>query len=418
MTTGSKSMAHKTKTNLIILLWIVLTDSLGWGIAFSVFGALFVDSHTTFLPITVASHYRYLIYEFMLGIYSVFMFICAPLIGGIADRYGRKPALNLSMLGLTLGFLLSVLGCYNRSLSLLIIGRSISGMTAGSLSVAQAAVVDMSTATTKAFNLSLVMFANCLGFSLGPILGGFFVTHSWGPTGVSTFLVGALMSGLGYLAILFLFTDTYQPSKKSSNSLFEDFRYFKMAMTKLATKRYLWCFIFSMIAYCLMFSTIPVYLFRQFGSNNSFIGLVLSGLVALLSITMIFGGKYLLSVYDNSKIVRFAQSSQVILYLMLACCLTSLVLNCILLTVVAITVALMYLGLITVISNSTEDAWQGRIMGVIASLFSLAWGVGPFLAGLLSQYAKGAPFVCAAFLVILALFSLKPYRTGRVVNEV
>lgn len=410
-------MALKTKLNLVILLWIVLTDSLGWGIAFSVFGAIFIDSHSAFLFGALTNH-RYMIYEFMLGIYSVFMFICAPMIGGIADRYGRKPALNISMLGLTLGFLLSVLGCYSRSLSLLIIGRSISGMTAGSLSVAQAAVVDMSTPVSKAFNLSLVMFANCLGFSLGPILGGFFVAHSWGPTGVSTFLVGALMSGLGYLSILFLFNDTYRPTKNNSNDLFEDFSYFKMAMTKLAIKNYLWCFIFSMIAYCLIFSTIPVFLFRQFGSNNTFIGLVLSFMVALVSMTMIFGGKYLLSVYDNAKIVRFAQSGQIILYSTLACCLTSLALNCILLTVIAVTVALMYLGLITIISNNTEDDWQGRIMGVVASLFSLAWGVGPFLAGLLSQYAKGAPFICATLLVILALFSLKPQKSGRVVNEI
>src|SRR3990167_467431 len=123
-------MVHNKKS-IISLVWIVFTDSLGWGIAFSVFAALFFNPHSQFLPSIISNNARYMIYELVLAIYSVFMFFFAPIIGGISDHYGRKPGLKISMLGLTLGFILSSCGCYYGRLWILIIGRIISGMTAG-----------------------------------------------------------------------------------------------------------------------------------------------------------------------------------------------------------------------------------------------------------------------------------------------
>ena len=95
--------------SLTSLIWVVFVDSMGWGIAFSVFAAFFLTDNVTILPATVSDASRYMLYEFLLAIYSFFMFFFAPVLGGIADRYGRKPGLKISMLGLTFGF---ILGAY------------------------------------------------------------------------------------------------------------------------------------------------------------------------------------------------------------------------------------------------------------------------------------------------------------------
>lgn len=92
-------------------------------------------------------------------------------------------------------------------------------MTAGSLSVAQAAAVDISTPQNKSFYLSILMLSNCLGFSLGPILGSGLMHFNMGPIGASTFLIGAIMSALGYLSIQFFFKETYTPKNQKINSI-------------------------------------------------------------------------------------------------------------------------------------------------------------------------------------------------------
>ena len=101
----------KNYRSIAALLWVVFTDSLGWGIAFSVFAPLILSEHSPLLSASVQHASRATLYEFLLAIYSLFMFFFAPVIGGISDRFGRKPALQISMIGLTIGFLLCAAGC-------------------------------------------------------------------------------------------------------------------------------------------------------------------------------------------------------------------------------------------------------------------------------------------------------------------
>ncbi|MBI2786358.1 MAG: MFS transporter [Legionella longbeachae] len=295
---------NNKKKSIASLIWVVFVDSMGWGIAFSIFAALFLKEHTTIIPDTVSSTSRYMLYEFLLAIYSVFMFFFAPILGGIADRYGRKPGLKISMLGLTIGFVLSAMGCYWSSIWFLIFGRIISGMTAGSLSVAQAAAVDISTPQNKSFYLSILMLANCLGFSLGPILGGLLMLVNIGPVGASTFLIGAIMSAIGFVSIQLFFKETYIPKKsKEQFNLIKDFANIKIAFSKPVLNNYLLAVLFSMVAFGLFFSDIPVFLSRYFPSQSSSTDMLLSMEAIIFSITLMFGGKYLFNYFEKINVV-------------------------------------------------------------------------------------------------------------------
>jgi len=61
--------------------------------------------------------------------FALAQFICSPIQGMLADRYGRRPVILLSCLGLGLDFLLMAVA---QTLPLLLIGRAISGVTAAS----------------------------------------------------------------------------------------------------------------------------------------------------------------------------------------------------------------------------------------------------------------------------------------------
>jgi len=63
-------------------------------------------------------------------VWATMQFITSPLLGALSDRYGRRPVILLSCLGLGLDYIFMALA---RSLFLLFVGRVISGITAASI---------------------------------------------------------------------------------------------------------------------------------------------------------------------------------------------------------------------------------------------------------------------------------------------
>lgn len=101
--------------------------------------------------------------------YSITQFAFAPIIGGLSDRFGRKPVLILSLIGLGLDYVFTALA---PSMVWLFVGRLIAGMCGASYTTASAYIADVSTGEDRAKNFGLIGAAWGLGFVLGPALGG------------------------------------------------------------------------------------------------------------------------------------------------------------------------------------------------------------------------------------------------------
>ena len=101
--------------------------------------------------------------------YSLAQLICAPLLGRLSDRIGRKPVIVIALIGTAAG---SFLTGAATTLWLLFAGRVVDGASGGSLSVAQAAVTDMATPQERPRMLGLLGAAFGVGFVLGPAIGG------------------------------------------------------------------------------------------------------------------------------------------------------------------------------------------------------------------------------------------------------
>lgn len=104
------------------------------------------------------------------GAYSTMQFIFAPILGALSDRYGRRPMLLISLLGLGLDYIVVALA---PSLVWLFIARMISGICGSSLTVANAYIADISTPEDRAKNFGMIGAAFGLGFVVGPAMGGF-----------------------------------------------------------------------------------------------------------------------------------------------------------------------------------------------------------------------------------------------------
>lgn len=101
--------------------------------------------------------------------YSVFQFISSPILGGLSDRYGRRPMLIYSQIGSMIGFILLGIG---GSLAILFISRIIDGISGGNLTIAQAYISDVTEPKDRASSFAVIGIAFGLGFMLGPFIGG------------------------------------------------------------------------------------------------------------------------------------------------------------------------------------------------------------------------------------------------------
>ena len=103
-------------------------------------------------------------------IFGLMQFVCAPIIGALSDRFGRRPVLLVSIFGLGFDYILMALA---PSIWWLFLGRTISGMTAASFSTATAYIADVTPPEKRAKSFGLIGAAFGVGFTFGPAFGGF-----------------------------------------------------------------------------------------------------------------------------------------------------------------------------------------------------------------------------------------------------
>lgn len=102
--------------------------------------------------------------------WGAMQFVIGPILGMYSDRYGRRPVLLLSLLGLAVDFLFMALA---PSLGWLLVGRILNGMTAASFSTANAYVADVTPPEQRAKVFGWMGSAFSFGFLVGPVLGGY-----------------------------------------------------------------------------------------------------------------------------------------------------------------------------------------------------------------------------------------------------
>jgi DHA1 family tetracycline resistance protein-like MFS transporter len=104
-----------------------------------------------------------------LSIYSLMQFACAPLMGSLGDRFGRRPVLLASLVGIMVDYLFMAVA---PSFWLLLVGRALSGAAGASLSVLFATVADLTPEHDRARRFGQLSAAVGVGFVTGPVIGG------------------------------------------------------------------------------------------------------------------------------------------------------------------------------------------------------------------------------------------------------
>src|SRR5213595_4176178 len=102
-------------------------------------------------------------------VFAVMQFFFSPVLGVLSDRFGRRPVILLSNLGLGLDYIVMAL---SPTIGWLFVGRVISGITASSIPTAMAYIADVVPKEKRAGAFGMIGVAFGVGFILGPGIGG------------------------------------------------------------------------------------------------------------------------------------------------------------------------------------------------------------------------------------------------------
>src|SRR2546423_2835664 len=102
-------------------------------------------------------------------VFALMQFVCSPALGVLSDRFGRRPIILLSNLGLGLDYVVMALA---PTLGWLFLGRIISGITTSSIPTAMAYIADVTPKEKRAGAFGMIGVAFGIGFTFGPAIGG------------------------------------------------------------------------------------------------------------------------------------------------------------------------------------------------------------------------------------------------------
>jgi len=156
-------LSGKRKAALVFIFITVLIDVLAFGVIIPVLPHLvqeFVGG-----DLSTAAYWTG-VFAFA---FAVVQFFSAPVQGALADRYGRRPVILLSCLGLGADFIFMALA---PSLAWLFVGRVISAATSASFTTANAYIADVTSPDQRAKGFGMIGAAFGLGFIVGPLIGG------------------------------------------------------------------------------------------------------------------------------------------------------------------------------------------------------------------------------------------------------
>ncbi len=205
METNPASATPPVRRAALVFIFItLLIDILSFGLIIPVLPHLilgFVNENVS------AAAWWYLAFSV---VFMAMQFVFTPVQGALADRFGRRPIILASNLGLGLDFLMMALV---NTLPLLFIGRVISGITSASFSASNAYVADVTPPEKRAQAYGFLGIAFGVGFVIAPVIGGFLgEIHPRLP-----FWAAVCMSLTNFCYGFFVLPESLTPDKRSAH---------------------------------------------------------------------------------------------------------------------------------------------------------------------------------------------------------
>jgi MFS transporter, DHA1 family, tetracycline resistance protein len=390
------------KFSIFILLIIAFIDYFGIGLVYPLFSSMLFNVELAFFSADTSNAIRGLFLGLLLGIQPLFSFFSAPILGTFSDQLGRKRILVFSLLIAILGYAIGWYAVSTYSIIGLLFFRLIVGISAGSVSVVQASIADISTKDNKSKNFGLYNMALGTGFTLGPFLGGklsdpeFFSFSSYS----LPFLFTVVVVIISLFLVFFFFRETIKEKTTEKISLLAGVKGFKKAFHMKGLRiLFLLTFLF-VFGWSLFFEFIPVYLIDQFAFKAKDIGNLygLSGAMFAISSGILI--RPLINRFSPYRLflVNVFIVGAIILILLILFQTWQIYVMTILLNFFS---ACIFPSITTLVSNKVEDKIQGEILGLLSSTYGLALAISPLTSGAIAGLYPFLPILVGSICMFI-----------------
>jgi MFS transporter, DHA1 family, tetracycline resistance protein len=397
----------KSRSPLVIIFITIFIDLVGFGIVIPVLPLYAREFNASEATVGV-----------LLAIYSAMQFIFAPILGKLSDKVGRRPVLLYSLIGTSVGFM--IMGFAPRmpvgfvvfglapALVWLFIARIIDGISGGNISTAQAYIADVTPPEQRSRGMGLIGAAFGLGFIFGPAIGGL-MSHV---SREAPFFFAAALAAANATAVYFLLPESLSAEQRSHPDRRASISQVLKQSGGWHLKAVMATYFFATVAFAMLTASYALFAFSRFNFDATHTGYMFAYLGVLGAI--IQGGLLgrLVKAFGEKTL---AVAGTAVFAVSLFALPMSATIPILLLasTGIAIGNSLTTPTLNGLASKSVSPVFQGRVLGVMASVASLARIIGPVLGDYLLGRDRGpsapldhygrTPYWTSAVIMLVAL---------------
>ncbi len=400
--------ARLAKNPLPVVLFTIFVDLIGFGILIPVIPHLLTNPKSAYYLLAgtgITLQQGFIILGYLTAIFPFMQFIATPILGQLSDKFGRKKILAISLLGTCISYLVFALGIILHNLPLLFIARGFDGITGGNLSVAQAAIADVTKPENRAKAFGMIGAAFGLGFILGPYIGGKLSDPSivsWF-SATTPFYFAAILSFLNVVFVLTLFPETlanfaHDKSIEFGKSLHNIVKAFSLPNLK---EVFLTVFLFQ-AGFGFFVTFFAVYLISKFGFTQGNIGDFFAYVGIWIALSQAIVTRLASKYFSEAEILRFSiiiAGEIIALYLLPTAGWQLLLIT----PFFAMANGLSQANLVALVSRSATAEIQGEVLGINSSVMALAQAIPPVISGYIAaSLSPQAPVIVASIVIVLA----------------
>jgi DHA1 family tetracycline resistance protein-like MFS transporter len=402
---------EKRKRSLFPVLLTYFLDNFGLAIIFPIFTPLIINS-SSIISVATPLYERTVFLGLLIAAFPLAQFFGAPLIGQFSDRFGRKRAFFITILGVAIGYTFTSVSIMTVSLTGLFISRFFTGFFAGNLTLCLAAIADMSPDDeSRAKNFGQIGAIGGLSFIIAIAFGGLLsdprISAYFNPS--FPFWITALLSFVNLICMILLFHETHSSAKKTGHNPFKGIHNIVVGLQiKELRVIYVVNFLF-MFAWVASMQFLPSFLILDYKLEIGGVTLCLMAVGVLWSLTNLFINRILARSFfpGRTLLIALLATSLLLLFLLFS---HSLTLFLLFFLPAVCCASLCWTNGIATVSLKAPASIQGSILGINQSMGSVASMLSPILGGLLMGINKHALYLCSGAIAFLAFSLLYKYK--------
>lgn len=394
---------------LFSLYLIAAIDNFGYAIAFILFSVIVLDPKFRLFAADIPHFYQVLAIGLLIGAFPLGQFFGSPILGDLADAYGRKKIFLFSLAGTAFSYFLTGWFLLTHNLGLIFLGRLLTGLFSANQSLCNASIADISTSEkNRARNYGFLTVVWGVSFPLALLVSGFLSNPSlsrfFSPS--LPFYVTGFVSLFGWIVAYYYLPETYESKKTSLKiHLIQGFG----NLIQAAKARYVRTFFLVLFLWNLGwgYSIVwyPTYALTRFQVDQNFmtLGLIIQGL------GWTFGGALLKPALLQKKNTSFIAKTSFLtaaILLLLSYLATSFSVFIGIYTVAAAFAAMSLSSTFNLISLASPKNIQGKSMGIAQSVMALGFLFVPIFSSFFGLFEIYAFFPIAALFLFLGSFVL------------